>query len=429
MSIKQSVCLLNDSFPPQIDGVSNAVLNYATNLEKNGTRAMVVTPSFPGADDSAYTYPVVRYPSVGFSKMDGYMAGIPFSPDVATAAEKNGVTLLHSHCPIMSTFMARELRQVLNVPIVLTYHTKFDVDIANITKNRALQEACKKALAMNISICDEVWAVSRGAGENLKSLGYTGDYTVMPNGVDLPRGRVPQEKIAEVTKDCGIPAGIPVYMYVGRMMWYKGIRISVDALAKLAKDGKDFRMVFIGSGNDLDDIREYTEKSGISDKCVFTGAVYDREALRAWYCRADLFLFPSTFDTNGLVVREAAACGLGAVLIRGSAAAEDVTEDRNGFLIEENADSMYECLSSLYREPEKMHQIGANAEKELYMSWEDAVKNASARYEVVTEKYRSAKHHIRFYPGEGMMKMNGEMMSALSKLSQMRKQLQDRYWE
>lgn len=60
---------------------------------------------------------------------------------------------------------------------------------------------------------------------------------------------------------------------------------------------------------------------------LFLGPVYDRDVIRAWYCRSDLFLFPSEFDTNGLVVREAAACGLGSVLVEGSCAAEGIVDE------------------------------------------------------------------------------------------------------
>jgi len=101
------------------------------------------------------------------------------------------VALLHSHCPVMSTYMARQLRQIADVPIIFTYHTKFDVDIANVLKGASLQNACKKVLVSNISACDEVWVVSQGAGENLQSIGYEGDYVVMPNGVDMPLGKAP----------------------------------------------------------------------------------------------------------------------------------------------------------------------------------------------------------------------------------------------
>ena len=82
-------------------------------------------------------------------------------------------------------------------------------------------------------------------------------------------------------------------------------------------------------------------------KCIFTGPVYDRDALRAWNTRADLFLFPSTFDTNGLVVREAAACGLASVLIEGSCAAEGITDGRNGFIIEETPEALAALLQKM----------------------------------------------------------------------------------
>lgn len=118
-------------------------------------------------------------------------------------------------------------------------------------------------------------------------------------------------------------------------------------------------------------------------------------ASSAWYCRGDLFLFPSTFDTNGLVVREAAACELASVLVRGSCAAEDITDGRNGFLIEENADSMAALLAKLCHEPEVLKRVGRQAQEEIYISWDDAVHRAQQRYEIVIEQYRSGGHSAR----------------------------------
>lgn len=417
----QTICLLNDSFPPQIDGVSNTILNYARQIVASEKEAIVVTPSHPQAEDGNYPFSIVRYPSVTFRMMDGYMAGIPFSPEVAKCVSAQSPALLHTHCPIMSTFMARELRQIVDAPIVLTYHTKFDVDISNLMKSRPLQSACKKVLAANISACDEVWAVSRGAGENLKSLGYEGDYIVMPNGVDLPRGRLSDEQIAAAVQGYDLPVGIPVYLFVGRMMWYKGIRIILDALSRLRLQNGDFRMVFIGDGDDRKEIEEYAQKQGIENKCIFTGAIRDRESLRAWYCRADLFLFPSSYDTNGLVVREAAACGLASMLIKNSCAAEGVTDGRNGFLIDESAGSMCQCLSRLNENLGQVHEVGKCASEELYISWEESVRAAMERYQVVIDRYRCGYYPRHIKPMEGFMKLNGELMESLANLSAKRK--------
>ena len=410
------ICLLNDSFPPLIDGVANAVVNYAQRLTERGDAVTVATPAVPGADDSAFPFPVLRYPSFDTRRKLGYVSGRPFSPELAARLQKEGAGVLHTHCPIVSTFLARELRDVVDAPIVLTYHTKFDIDIAKAVHGKLLQESAIRALVQNISACDEVWTVSRGAGENLRSLGYQGDYLVMPNGVDLPRGRLTPEVIQAVTGSFDHPADVPCFLFVGRLMWYKGIRIILDALAALRDQGQPFRMVFLGGGVDEADIRKYTESLGLSDRCLFPGSVRDRQALRAWYCRADLFLFPSTFDTNGLVVREAAACGLPAVLIRGSCAAEDVADGVTGFLIEENAPSMAACLTELLQKPEKLRSVGRAAEETLYLSWADAVDHAAARYETVMERYRSGPRRRPTLPDE-MFRSVGELMALSGQIS------------
>lgn len=385
---KLNVCLINDSFPPEIDGVANAVTNYARLINAQHGSASVVTPSNPQADDSVFPFPVLRYPSVDMTKYVGYRAGMPFSPEILRQVEEGGFDIIHSHCPITSTMLARVLRERIDVPVVFTYHTKFDIDIANAVRGKLLQEEAARILVENISACDEVWTVSNGAGENLCKLGYKGRYTVMPNGVDFPRGRVDDALIEEATQGVDLPAGVPVFLFVGRMMWYKGIRIILDALKALDAAGQDFRMVFIGGGTDKDEITAYAASLDLSGKVCFCQPIHDRELIRAWYCRADLFLFPSTFDTNGLVVREAAACALGSVLIAGSCAAEDVTDGVNGFLIEENAESMAAKLLELCATPEAMARIGAGAQRDIYMSWEQAVDRAYARYFDVIDNYR-----------------------------------------
>ena len=175
-------------------------------------------------------------------------------------------------------------------------------------------------------------------------------------------------------------------------------------------------MVFVGSGAELEAFQRYIVRIGIMDKCIFTGSIHDRELLRAWYCRADLFLFPSTFDTNGLVVREAAACSLGSVLIGGSCAAEGITDGVNGLLIEENAESMSACLTRALQQPGIMQQIGKNAARDLYLSWNDAVHSAMSRYEIVIDRYRSRQRPAHQEPMEQLLNAAGALMEDLTQL-------------
>ena len=423
---KNPVCLLNDSFPPVIDGVANAVLNYARSLQERHGGAVVVTPAYPGADDGAYPFRVLRYPSLDTRKLVGYVAGFPFSPELANSLRGENAALLHSHCPVASTLLAREFRDVLNVPLVFTYHTKFDVDIAKAVSGKLLRDGAVYALAQNISACDEVWVVSRGAGENLCSLGYAGDYIVMENGVDVPRMRLPDGAVRSVTTGWDLPDGVPVFLFVGRLMWYKGLRIILDALAALSARGIDYRMVFVGDGADGEEVKACAASLNLSDKCFFTGAVSDRDAIRAWYCRADLFLFPSSFDTNGLVVREAAACSLPSVLIRGSCAAEGVTDGKNGYLIEENASSLAARLETLIRSRAGMRSAGEGAARDLYLSWADAVDRAADRYGTVIDNYRSGRYPQRRRPADEIFRAHGELMTTLGRVQEQGEELEQR---
>ncbi|MBR5979898.1 MAG: glycosyltransferase, partial [Oscillospiraceae bacterium] len=345
---------------------------------------------YPDADYSGYPYEVVPYSSFSIGNMvSGYRAGNPLDVPAIEKLVSSSPDIIHSHCPVVSTMIARSLKIRTKAPLVFTYHTKFDVDIARAVNNRFLQKEAAKALVDNIEACDEVWTVSHGAGENLKSLGYEGEYRVVSNGVDFPKGGAEAEKVLEATAGYALPEGIPVYLFVGRIINYKGLPIIMDAIKKVHDGGQDFRMVFIGGGPDADGLKQKADEYALTDRVIFTGPIHDREALRAWNTRADLFLFPSTYDTNGIVVREAAACGLASVLVKDSCASEGITDGRNGFFIDENAESLAALLLELGSDIDRMRDAGQHAMDEIYISWEESVKHAYDLYgEILENKER-----------------------------------------
>lgn len=414
MAEKFNVCLLNESFPPIIDGVANVVLNYADIIQRNFGNAVVATPSYPGVTDD-YPYPVVRYPSINTTKSIGYRTGLPYWPGAIRELIKRDIDVIHTHCPFVSTLIARTLRSTINTPIILTYHTKFDIDIKNAVELGFIQTAAIKFIVSNIEACDEVWVVSEGAGENLRSLGYTGDYIVMENGVDLPRGKASAEEINEISMAYQLDGDIPVFLYVGRMMWYKGLRIILDGLFQAKALGARFKMVFVGDGADFREVQECADALGLSDDCVFTGAVRDRQKLRAFFSRANMFLFPSTFDTNGIAVREAAACSLASVLIRNSCAAEGLTDGRHGILIDENAEALAEAVLRISGNLESAAVMGENAMREIYLSWEDAVGRAAGRYETVMENYKNTPRYVEINDNK-LFKLANDIERGIEKL-------------
>ncbi|MCR5774333.1 MAG: glycosyltransferase [Lachnospiraceae bacterium] len=405
------ICLLNDSFPPVIDGVANVVMNYAKILTEKGEDVLVATPRYPEADYEGYPYEVLDYKSYNIKDLvEGYRAGNPFDMNAIEKMVDFRPDIIHTHCPVASTIMARILKNEIDVPLVFTYHTKFDVDIARAVKGRFLQAQGANLLVDNISACDEVWTVSHGAGENLKSLGYQGDYRVVSNGVDFEKGKVDDSFVSEVVSKYDIPEDVPVFLFVGRLMKYKGLPLIIKAMDILSKGGNDFRLIIVGGGGDSEELKDMAVGFGLSvdaknedgdiislsaaenpGKIIFTGPEHDRKVLRAWNTLAWLFLFPSTYDTNGIVVREAAACGLASVLIKDSCAAEGVTDGGNGYIIDETPEAMAALLKETGYDKETVKKAGDRAMDELYISWKDAVYDAFERYQVLIEEKKSGK--------------------------------------
>ncbi len=380
--------LFAESFPPVIDGVSNTVLNYADIIEKKHGQSIVVTPRYKNYYDD-FPFRVIRYDSFASPSQISYRAGNPYDFKALKKLRKQKFDLIHIHSPFVSSLIASQLVRNKEIPIVATYHTKFDVDFDERFDINLVKKVALSFVVSNLKAADEVWVVSKGAAQSLRDIGYTGEYQVMENGTDFARGISPQkEQDALFVEKYGISPEELVIVYVGRLMWYKNLKLIMNTLSLAKKRGLKFHMFFVGGGMEEEDIKSYASSVGIEGETVFTGMISDREELRKYYSRADLFFFPSTFDTSGIVVKEAAACDCPALLVRGSCAAEDVTDGVNGFLAEENAESLCGKLMEAVRDREKLKNIGKAAGKDIYLSWEDSISKAYARYEYLVGEWR-----------------------------------------
>ena len=102
------------------------------------------------------------------------------------------------------------------------------------------------------------------------------------------------------------------------------------------------------------------------------------------------------------------------MLIAGSCAAEDVTDGQNGFFIQENAGSMAEMLRALAPDRERMRRVGENAQREIYLSWEDAIAAACRRYEIVLENFRLGRYPAHKTLAESFLKGTAGSLDAVN---------------
>lgn len=377
----------NDSFPPTIDGVAQAVKNYASCLHRNHCDVTVVTPAYKNVKDD-YPFEVYRYQSIPLDQRIGYRAGNVFNPEALVQLRRKKFDLMHVHAPFASSVLVSNINHRPRVPVVLTYHTKFEVDIEKRVSNPMFRKVATEFVLKNINAADEVWTVTAKCAESLRALGYEGESRVMENGTDFAFGRADESKIAQLREAYNVPEDTFVFLFVGRMMWYKNVRIILDSLKIVKEKGLPFRCFMVGSGLDAEEMHKYTEEIGLSNEVIFTGPIYDREYLRVFFSLADMFLFPSTYDTSGIVVKEAAACECPSLLVRDSCPAEGVLHDGNGFLGEENAESCAAVILDACNSREHLANVGKEAGKTLYLSWDSAVERAYARYTEILENWK-----------------------------------------
>lgn len=372
-----NVGLFNESFPPLMDGVSVCVQNCAYWMQKKVGGVEVVTPRVPGADYSGYPYRVETFPSIPVPGRKPFVTGFPeFSPSFLAHRRNTRYKIVHAHSPFMTGKAALHIARRQGIPCVATFHSKFRDDFEPAMPHFAVPVAVGMIVKF-FECADLVWVPQDSVVETLREYGYKGRVEVMDNGCDLVRD-YPDSFFAEARERLGIAPGEFVMLYVGQHVWQKNTRLIIEALERVAD--LPFRMYFVGEGYAAAEMRRLVSEKGLERKVCFTGVITQRERLVDYYASADLFLFPSLYDTSGLVVREAAALGTPSVMARIATAASVIRDGENGFLTENEAESFAALLRKLLGDRELVKRAGERASKTLVRPWEDCAEEALDRY-------------------------------------------------
>lgn len=381
--------IFNDSFPPILDGVTLTVENYVYWLQQKGRTPCVVTPWNP--EKNSYSFDVVRYFSLPIASRHPYRYGYPkCDPFIWKRLRDTGFKLLHSHCPFSSGRLAVYVKKHQNVPLVGTFHSKYRSDLEHsFRKTPWCVPIIMKRILNFFNACDEVWIPQAQVEDTVREYGFKGKLTVVENGNDFAsiiKGDVGEYKRSAKHK-LGIKDDEIALLFVGQHIWEKGLDVVIDTLKEI-NGTVPFKMNFIGNGYAFDDIKKRIADYGLSDKVRLHGVIREREILSDYYAASDLFLFPSFYDNAPLVVREAAAMGTPAILLKGSTASEVINDGRNGFLTDKSPVKFAELVRHLHDNPDELKTVSAGARETLVRSWKDVVDEVCDRYDAIIRRFK-----------------------------------------
>ena len=372
-----SVGLFCESFPPVMDGVAVCMANYAYWIQKKAGGVCVVVPNKSGADYSQYDYKVFDYLSIPVPGRSPYVTGLAeIDPTYLAKIAMTRFKIIHAHSPFAAGQTALRVARMQKVPLVATFHSKYRDDFASVFP-KVVVDMLVDAVVDFYERADLVWVPQASAIETLREYGYKGHVEVMENGCDLVAD-YPEKYFVEARQRLGVAPVEFVMLYVGQHMWQKNLRLTIEALARL--EDVPFRMFFVGTGYAAEEMKALVSEKGLDGKVTFVGSITEREKLVDYYAASDLFVFPSLYDTAGLVVQEAAALGTPSVMAREASAAVVIRDGENGFLTDNDPDKLAELLRKLIHDPARVHRVGAQAGKTLVRSWEDCVDEVIDRY-------------------------------------------------
>ena len=110
------------------------------------------------------------------------------------------------------------------------------------------------------------------------------------------------------------------------------------------------------------------------------GKVVDRNLLASYYARANLFLFPSKYDSSSIVQIEAASQHLPVLFLKGTATSATVTDNVNGFIEEDDVNKYAKRILEIMKNKKLYQEVCNNAYKDLYKNWDDTIKDVYERY-------------------------------------------------
>lgn len=377
------VAQFNDSYYPVFDGVVKAVDNHAIILNQKGIDSFVVATghpkSAPARDHLVYRCKYFKNP---FNNT--YIWPVPMLDfKLNKALKKEPIDLIHAHSPFMVGHLGLRIARKKRIPIIATFHTKFYDDLLESTGSKIITKIAMGYIMRFYRHCDYVITVSEHAKKTLQEYGYQGNIKVIPNGVDLTVPQNYQPALEALKKEYQIKENEDVFLYIGMQNFKKNIRLIYEALAIYKKQNPHFKLFMVGTGNHIKEIKELGKTLKIDDNVIYTGLMSDQVKKTNLCILADLFVFPSTYDTFSIVVREAALGGTASVVVKDSGPAENIQHGINGFICENTAESLAETIAEALKDKKKLKKVGAAAAKTLPMSWEVVIDEVSAFYEEV----------------------------------------------
>ena len=394
------IAYYTNTYLPVVSGVVRSVQSFRDALSALGNNVFI----FAQEDDYEDTEPFIfRYPSLKLPLPVEIPTALPMSPFVDQLLPKLKLDVIHTHHPFLLGQTAAGKARDLNLPLVFTFHTQYheythyipfsQEQVQEFIKNRVmnwLREYMRK--------CQHIVIPS----ESMRSIlvndyGLVDRFTIIPTGLDIAPYKTADG--SALRAEWGWPDD-KILISVGRLAEEKNWTTLLQAFAKAHKKQSNLRLVLVGDGPQAQALRQLVNELGITKRVLFVGRV-PFEQIPTYLKAADLFVFASVTETQGLATLEAMAAGLPVVAVAASGTQDIVDHGIEGLLVQNDPNDLANGIVKLIGDSNLMNEF----------------KSAALKKSRTYDNKRLARKMLKVYEEAIQDKKDGQFVSVQDKAS------------
>ncbi len=363
------ILFISDVYFPRVNGVSTSIRTFVGQLQEMGHIVHLIAPDYGvETEDEAW---IKRIPARGIyfdpeDKLMRYGAAL----DRLSELRKEHYELIHIHTPFVAHYLGLKLGHLLNVPCVETYHTFFEDYLHHYLSWIPTKLARSLARAISRRQCNAVNAIvapSQPMLDVLRGYGVKVKAEVIPTGLQA-------HSFAQADGDAfrtkyDIAKKRNVLLYVGRVAFEKNISFLLDMIVELRKKEPGVLLMIAGEGPAETILHKKSKELQLQKNIKFIGYLDRNTELNACYKAADVFVFSSKSETQGLVLLEAMAQALPVVAIAELGTKSILIEGEGALIAPEDATVFADRVFSLINDNSKRNELSVAAKKYAEKRW------------------------------------------------------------
>jgi glycosyltransferase involved in cell wall biosynthesis len=311
---------ISDVYFPRVNGVSTSIETFRRDLTALGHEVVLVAPSYSsgGADPLETAEPSIRRVPA---------RAVPKDPEdrimswgglrrVLDALAHSRFDVVHIHTPFLAHYAGLKFARAQGTPVVATYHTLFEEYLHHyvpLLPRRITGAVARRFSRSQCNRLDAVIAPSQAMQQALLAYGIHQHIEILPTG--LPAERFQAGDGGAFRRRHGLKLEQPLLLFVGRTAHEKNIGFLLEMMLELRKQRPDALLLIAGEGPAAHSLRAQATRLGLDGSVHFLGYFDRRGELQDCYSAADVFVFSSLTETQGLVLLEAMAQGVPVVAI------------------------------------------------------------------------------------------------------------------